>query len=111
MKTKFFLSSMLFAVLSLASLAMVSCDKDDNVKAPTLLKFNPNNTEVAVGKTATVSVKGGTAPYTANSKDAEIATASTKDATITIKGVKAGKTTITVTDKNKKSGTISVTVK
>lgn len=102
---------MLFAVLSLASLAMTSCDKDDDIKVPTLLKFNPTNPEVVVGKTATVSIKGGTAPYTANSKDAGIATASAKDATITIKGIKAGKTTITVTDKNKKSGTISVTVK
>jgi len=36
---------------------------------------------------------------------------SVKDDKLTIKGVKAGTTTITVADKDKKTGTLSVTVK
>ena len=44
-------------------------------------------------------------------KDKNIATAMEKDGKITVKGVKAGTTTITVMDKDKASGTFTVTVK
>lgn len=81
------------------------------VKAATGLTFDKSTTEVSVGKEAIVNVKSGTAPYTVAVKDASIATATVKDAEITIKGVKAGTTTVTVTDKDKKTGTITVTVK
>lgn len=67
---------------------------------------------VNVGKEDVVTIKGGVSPYTAESKDASIATATVKDDKVTVKGVKAGTTTITVADKDKKnSGTISVTIK
>ena len=46
-----------------------------------------------------------------SAKDTKIATATVKDGKIIIKGVKAGSTSVTVTDKNKKTGTISITVK
>lgn len=46
----------------------------------------------------------------AASKDDKIATATVKDAKLTIKGVKVGSTTITITDKNKKTATVVVTV-
>lgn len=81
------------------------------VKKVTALELDKKAVNVAVGKEETVTVKNGTAPYTATAKDATIATASVKDGKITVKGVKAGTTTITVTDKNKLNGTISVTVK
>ena len=81
------------------------------VKKATALEFDKKDVNVAVGKEETVTVKNGTAPYTATAKDVSIATASVKDGKITVKGVKAGTTTITVTDKNKLNGTISVTVK
>ncbi len=67
-------------------------------------------TSVAVDKEDVITISGGSAPYTAESKDAKIATATIKDAKLTIKGVKAGSTTVTIKDKNKKSATVSVTV-
>ena len=76
------------------------------------LGFDKKTPEVGVGKEDIVTITGGTAPYAAVVKDVAIATATIKDAKVTIKGVKAGTTTITVTDKDKKySGVISVTVK
>lgn len=84
-----------------------------NVKksAETGLDFDKNSVSLPVGKEETVTVKGGTEPFTATAKDTKIATVTVKDDKITIKGVKAGTTSITVTDKDKKTGTISVTVK
>lgn len=73
--------------------------------------LDKTSAEIGVGKTATVTIQTGTSPFTATSKDSKIATASVKDKTVTIKGVKAGTTTVTVSDKNKKTATISVTVK
>ena len=67
-------------------------------------------TSIAVGKEDVVNISGGTTPYTAASKDDKIATATVKDAKLTIKGVKVGSTTITITDKNKKTATVVVTV-
>ena len=66
-------------------------------------------TSIAVGKEDVVNISGGTTPYTAASKDDKIATATVKDAKLTIKGVKVGSTTITITDKNKKTATVVVT--
>ena len=68
-------------------------------------------TSIAVGKEDVVNISGGTMPYTAANKDDKIATATVKDAKLTIKGVKVGSTTITITDKNKKTATVVVTVK
>jgi len=75
------------------------------------LTFDKRSVSVAVGREESVTVSGGTAPYTATVKDAANATVTVKDKTITIKGVKAGNTIVTVTDKNKNSGSISVIVK
>ena len=69
-----------------------------------------NKTSIAVGKEDVITISGGTAPYTATSKDNKIATATIKDAKLTIKGVKAGSTTVTITDKNRKTATVAVTV-
>ena len=82
------------------------------VKAVSGLDFDKKSVTINVEKEDVVTIKGGTAPYTVESKDSKIATASVKDDKVTIKGVKAGTTTITVADKDKKnSGTISVTIK
>lgn len=80
--------------------------------ATNALDFDKKTLEVGVGKEDIVTIKGGTAPYAAEAKDAGIATVTVKDDKVTVKGVKAGSTTITVTDKDKKnSGVITVTVK
>ncbi len=100
------------ACLLLAALAFTfaSCDKDDKDKKA--LKFSPSDkVEVAVGSTATVTVSGGTAPYVAAPSDTKIATTTVDKSTITIKGVAKGTATVAVTDKDKNSGKITVTVK
>ena len=108
-KVKFIKFTMAFFACVLA-VTMGSCDKNDDPKVPDL-KCTPSKVEVAPGKTATVTVSGGTAPFTVTSSDSKIATVTIKDRKIIIKGVKAGSTSVTVTDKDKKAGTISVTVK
>jgi hypothetical protein len=65
---------------------------------------------VAAGDTRTVIIGGGTAPYYVSSNDTSIATASVAGATLTITGVAAGSTTVTVTDSKGAAKTISVTV-
>lgn len=82
-----------------------------SVNVVTPLAFDKTSSSVAVDKEDVVTIKTGQAPYTVSVKDSEIATATVKDAKITIKGVKAGTTTVDVLDKNKLAGTITVTVK
>jgi len=79
------------------------------VKEP--LTVNKTSVEVEVGKTASITVQKGAAPYKATTADSKIATASVKDSNITITGVKAGNTIVTVTDKNNRTATVTVTVK
>ncbi len=75
------------------------------------LTFDKKSIEVKATESSIVTIQNGAAPYTAVVKDETIATATIEADKVTIKGVKAGTTTITVTDKDKKSGTISVTIK
>lgn len=99
-----------FVSLSLVAMALTfaSCDKEDNVKK---IKLSTDKVEVAVGKTADVTVSGGTEPYQVASADTKIATTKVDKSKITITGVAKGTTTIAVTDKDKNSGKITVTVK
>ena len=80
---------MLASVLTLAS-----CKKNTP-----RLKCDPYKVEVATGKTTTVSVSGGTAPYTVLSSDIAIASATINQSTVTITGVKKGSAIVTVVDK------------
>lgn len=91
------------------AISVISCDNDDEPKDPQL-KFDPANVAVAPGATATVTINGGTAPYTVASSDDKIATASVNDNTITITGVEEGTTTIVVTDAKSLKGEIAVSV-
>ena len=63
------------------AVTMGSCDKNDDPKVPDL-KCTPSKVEVAPGKTATVTVSGGTAPFTVTSSDSKIATAKADKNTI-----------------------------
>lgn len=91
-----------------AVLALASCHKDDDHKT---LKTSKAMIEVAVGKAETVTVSGGAEPYTAKSSDEKTATVAVNKNTVTVTGVKAGKATVTVTDKDKKTCSLGVTVK
>ena len=107
MKTKPFLKSMALVICCLTSFVLVSCDKDDDKPN---LKISPNKVEVAVGKTVTVSVSNGTAPYTTKSSDAKIAVAKSDKNAIVITGVKDGSAMITITDRKGVTGKVAVTV-
>lgn len=95
------------AIACVCAATMASCSKDDDNKSMT---FSASKVVVAKDSTKTVSVSNCTTPLTAKSSDSTIATAIVKDATITVKGVKVGSAIITVTDKNKQTGSFSVVV-
>lgn len=107
-KVKFIKFTMAFFACVLA-VTMGSCDKNDDPKVPDL-KCTPSKVEVAPGKTATVTVSGGTAPFTVTSSDSKIATAKADKNTITITGVKNGTATILISDSKKLTGKGSVEI-
>ena len=74
------------------------------------LEFDKAEVTVGVEKEEVVTVKSGTAPYTVKVSDEAVATATVSESAITVKGVKAGTATVTVTDKDGKTGEISVKV-
>lgn len=88
--------------------AFASCSNDDDNTSA--IKFKPSTVSVAVGGTQTVMVAGGDGTYTAKSSDDKTATAIVDKATITVKGIKAGKAMVIVTDSKKVTGSLRVTV-
>lgn len=62
------------------------------------------------GTTATLNVEAGNPPYWIETSDKTIATAAVNGSTITVAGVKEGKTTLLLTDKEDQSKNIQVTV-
>lgn len=108
-KMKFLKSAAAMMLCCVSATIMISCNKDD--KPASSLKFNPAKVEASVGSTVSVTVSGGTEPYTVVSSDAKTATVTVTKDVIKVTGVKAGTATITVTDKDKLSGKVPVTVK
>lgn len=107
METKALLRMMLLVIYCLTSYVLVSCDNDDKPD----LKVSTDKVEVTAGKTVTVTVSGGTAPYTVISSDVKIATAMPTKNAITITGIKEGSVIITITDRKRFTGKVAVTVK
>lgn len=120
MKKQAFLS-MKTMLLGLAIVAALSaCDKKNNdpddpnkggsdteVKS---LVIDPTEVEVIVNETATVNITSGNGDYTCISADATVADATVAETVITVKGLKAGSTVITVKDGQKKAVALKVTV-
>lgn len=92
-------------------MSLTSCDDDDDDKKTGSLKVSTNKIEMAPGAKSNVTVRGGTAPYTASVRNTNIATASVSNTTVTVTGVNAGSTTLTISDKNRKNALVSITVK
>ncbi len=74
------------------------------------LEFDKAEVSVGVEKEDVVTVKSGVAPYTVKVADEAVATATVNEAAVTVKGVKAGTTTLTATDKNGKTGEVAIKV-
>ncbi len=74
------------------------------------ITVDKSQASIGIAKEETITISGGTTPYTATSKDEKIATATIADSKLTIKGVSEGNTTITIKDKNNKTATVTVTV-
>lgn len=108
MKTNIMVKSMVALLAMTAAFTLTSCDDDDDASS---LKVSKNSVTITVGKTDSVIVSNGTKPYTAKSSDAKTASAVVSNDTVRITAVKAGKAYITVTDKNKLSTAVTVTVK
>lgn len=117
--------SVLMSALVMA-LAFVACESDKKEPTPKL-SFKVGTEEVKdavkveLGKTAEVTVSGGTADYKAESSDVKVATVEVKDNVITVTSVvevektggeeaKPATATITVTDKNGVKGEFKVTI-
>lgn len=104
------LKVLMMAVFSISAMVFTSCDNDDDEPINTL-KLTPTKVEVAPKATATVTIGSGMAPFTVSSSNTKIATVTSKDKTITITGVAEGSAYVKVTDKNKQTGQVIVTVK
>lgn len=107
MEIKTVFKTMMMATVCLGGIAFASCDNDDN----TSMSLSSTSAEVEIDSTKTINVYNGTTPLTATSSDSKIAMATVDKATVTVKGVKAGTATILVTDANKQTASLSVTVK
>ena len=82
--------------------------------APVLNDLQLSSTELSLvkGNSGTVEITSGNDSYTVESSDPSVATATLTGNTITIEALKAGQTTITVTDtQSSQTATIAVTVK
>ena len=99
MKQKSILRTCVLAACSLGLVAFSSCSKDDNDKND--LRLSMAKVQVAQGASATVTVSKGTPPFFAKSANEQVATAKIVKNVLTVTGVKAGRTSVTVTDKNK----------
>ncbi len=108
MEMKMNFKTMMMAVCCLGATMFASCDKDDNKDSH--LKFSAAKVELAPGATTNVTIGNGAQPFTAKSTDDKTATVKINKNIMTITGVKEGKASIIVTDKNKMTGTVAVNV-
>ncbi|MGN0190359.1 MAG: hypothetical protein ACI39U_01755 [Candidatus Cryptobacteroides sp.] len=113
-KAKFL--SVAFSVAAIATL-FVSCNKEgtgsgseSGTGETQTLTLSQSSVDVKVGESSTVEITSGNGGYTVKSADAETATASVEGSTITVNGIKAGSTMITVMDAAKQAKPLQVKV-
>jgi len=99
---------LLLGVLFL-SVVFVSCKKDDDPSKSVVL--SSSQIEVGIGKSDSVKVSVGVSPFIVSVADTTIAKAKVSNNYIFVKGLKEGTTSVTITDKNKSIGKLSVTIK
>ena len=77
---------------------------------PQPIRVSKANVTLSVGKSERVNIQSGRFSYKAETVDKNVVEVSVKDATITIKALKEGKTDVNVTDKVGAKGRIAVMV-
>ncbi|MDY4562343.1 MAG: hypothetical protein SPD85_01850 [Candidatus Cryptobacteroides sp.] len=116
MKTAKFLTAV-FSAAAITALS-VSCNKDNTTPGggdpgtgeTQTLTLSQSSIDVKAGESATVEITSGNGGYTVKTADAETATASVEGTTITVNGIKAGSTMITVMDAAKQAKPLQVKV-
>ncbi len=74
------------------------------------MSVSANTLSVNEGETGTITISGGKTPYRVATRRSQIALPTENNGSVDIFGVSEGTTIITVTDNNKKSATVNVTV-
>ena len=120
MKKNFLKASAFFMSVLALTIGMTSCNngdpddpnKEGNVdsKDAVELVLEQSSVTVSEGETVIVAITQGNGGYTVKSANEEVAVAEVSGTTVSIKGLKAGSTTITVVDKAPKAKAISVQV-
>ena len=96
--------------LAVAAMAIILTGCKDDEKDPVAPTFDPASASVVAGNTVQVSITGGEAPFELAGGDAGIARTSVSGSTISIEGVAAGSTNVTVIGNDNGRATLSVSV-
>ena len=110
MEKKTIFKTMMVAACCLGAAVFASCDKDNDNNRSNGLRLSADRITVAPGATASVTVANAAQPLTVKSTDEKTATAKADKNTVTVTGVKEGKASVIVTDKNRQTATVAVTV-
>ncbi|MBI3189305.1 MAG: hypothetical protein HYZ33_01525 [Ignavibacteriales bacterium] len=100
----------LFLALTVALMFTVGC-KDDEVTPPAVFSINVGEVTVAVGADGTITLSGGTTPYSIKTgPDTSVATATLSGSTLSAHAVASGFTTLTVGDGAGAEATVNINV-
>ncbi len=100
----------LFLALTVALMFTVGC-KDDEVTPPAVFSLNVGEVTVAVGANGSITLTGGTAPYSIKTgPDTSVATATLSGTTLSAHGVASGFTPLTVGDAAGAEATVNINV-
>ncbi|MDD4590002.1 MAG: Ig-like domain-containing protein [Parabacteroides sp.] len=89
------------------SLSIISCQDEVVIEE---IQLDKTEIDLKINESTTVIIKGGNGEFNAKAEDESIATVSVVNRVITIKAVKEGSTTVTVTDNKNNTATLDITV-
>jgi hypothetical protein len=100
----------LFLALTVALMLTVGC-KEDEVTPPAVFSINVGEVTVAVGANGSITLTGGTTPYSIKvGPDTTVATATLSGTTLSAHGVASGFTTLTVGDAAGAEATVNINI-
>ncbi len=100
----------LFLALIVALTFTIGC-KDDEVTPPAVFSINVGEVTLAVGADGSITITGGTTPYSIKTgPDTTVATATLSGTTLSAHGVASGFTTLTVGDAAGAEATVNINI-